>query len=179
MTEIISQGGSFDRIYFGLGTFTAAGEFQEIPSQLLEANLEEGYYYFPVDFPTLIQTDILPGDYLRPVATYGDVSDDQPDEWFLPLFNQDGGGKEKLVLMSEDALLESTRFNFNATTRVMTITTLAETTVTLTDSKGKDWSSAVKGSGGTFTVNGKELTKGTYTVTLTINGVSKSFDVTL
>ena len=179
VTDIIPQGGSFDRIYFGLGKFTAAGEFQEIPSPLLEANLEEGRYYPSVDFPTLIETDILPGDYLRPVATYGDVSDDQPDEWFLPLFNQDGGGKETLVLMSEDALLESTHLRFDSASRVITVTTLAQASVTLKDAKGKDRSSAVKGSDGTFTVDGNALEKGTYTFSVSLNGLSKTFDVTL
>jgi len=177
--EIVTQGGSVKEAVLTLAKLSGAGEIREFPSDALFINLDTGYYYPSHDFNVTINTDILPGDYLLPIYTYGDVTDSEPDDWYQALWYQDGGGNEKMVLMSEDSVLESTRFNFNATTRVMTITTLAETTVTLTDSKGKDWSSAVKGSGGTFTVNGKELTKGTYTVTLTINGVSKSFDVTL
>lgn len=163
-------------VYVVLGKFNKDHQLVEFPSSLYALSLPAGYYWPSVDYTVSINSEIAPGDCLRPLYTLDDYNSSDA-VWHLLPWNSDGGGEETLPLMNDDSLLYNSSLNYNATTRTATLTTYAGATFTLT-SGGQDYSSAATKTGETLTIDATKLPKGTYTLTLVYDTLTNSIELT-
>lgn len=173
----IASSSSDAPVYVVLGKFSKDDELVEFPSELYALSLPAGYYWPAIDFKVKIQSDIAPGDYLRPLYTLDDYSSSSAVWHLLPWKTGDEEGDEVLSLMNNDSLLYNTSLSYDAGTRTATLTTYAGATFTLT-SGGQDFSSAATKTGETLTIDGTKLAAGTYTLTLVYETLSNSIELT-